>query len=395
MSVVMTTGQVHGVELTIVPDDQPARNVVVHGRRIQAEDGAVLGGVIAVHDVTALKRHEAELEAAVTALADEREFEAAVLEVINAGVVACDADGNVVVRNATQRDFTGVPDVPRRLSAAGEANLQMRSADGQEIRAGQLAAAPRPGRRGDRRPARTPRPGRPARARRDRHGQAHPRRGRAAARRGVGLHRRHRPVGRAGGADQERGIPRRRARRQSRPHLHRRRPERRGRVVLPQPRGHARLQRAADPGHGRGDGHAAGTPGRPRPAACRSDRGPESCRRRGPADALPDQGPGRAVPLALPAGHAVLPGRRRQRAATAGRGSRRHRRRRHRGPADRRRAARSADRSAQPAPACPTGSAWPCAVRPVPARNWPYCSATSTGSRTSTTPPGTRPATRC
>jgi PAS domain S-box-containing protein len=133
MTRVMTTGQVHDVELTIVPTDQPPRNVVVHGRRIHAEDGEVLGGVIAVHDVTAIKQHEVELQAAVTALADEREFEAAVLEVINAGVVACDADGNVVVRNATQRRITGIAGVALALSDVGAVPLRVRTPEGVDI----------------------------------------------------------------------------------------------------------------------------------------------------------------------------------------------------------------------------------------------------------------------
>lgn len=52
----------------------------------------------------------AQREAALSALADQRRFDRAVLESVSVAVLACDADGAVVVRNAAQRRLTGVGD---------------------------------------------------------------------------------------------------------------------------------------------------------------------------------------------------------------------------------------------------------------------------------------------
>jgi diguanylate cyclase (GGDEF)-like protein/PAS domain S-box-containing protein len=48
--------------------------------------------------------------AAIAELADQRQFDQAVLEVVNAGVLACDAQGTIVIRNAAHRRLTGVAD---------------------------------------------------------------------------------------------------------------------------------------------------------------------------------------------------------------------------------------------------------------------------------------------
>jgi PAS domain S-box-containing protein len=49
----------------------------------------------------------AQRAAAIDELADQRRFDQAVLEVVNAGVVACDAEGAIVVRNAANRRLAG------------------------------------------------------------------------------------------------------------------------------------------------------------------------------------------------------------------------------------------------------------------------------------------------
>ena len=49
----------------------------------------------------------AQRMAAIAELADQRRFDQAVLEVVNAGVVACDAEGTIVVRNAAHRRLAG------------------------------------------------------------------------------------------------------------------------------------------------------------------------------------------------------------------------------------------------------------------------------------------------
>ncbi|QJY49558.1 GGDEF domain-containing protein [Pseudonocardia broussonetiae] len=58
--------------------------------------------------VLALAISVAQREAALVQLARLRRFDLAVLEVVNAGVLACDADGNVLVRNRVHRRATGV-----------------------------------------------------------------------------------------------------------------------------------------------------------------------------------------------------------------------------------------------------------------------------------------------
>lgn len=80
--------------------------------------------------VLALAVSVAQREAAHAALVDQQRFDKAVLEVVNAAVVACDADGEIVVRNAAHRRLTGLTDAenltseqhrtPLRHALAGE-----------------------------------------------------------------------------------------------------------------------------------------------------------------------------------------------------------------------------------------------------------------------------------
>ncbi|GAA3229815.1 hypothetical protein GCM10017691_22160 [Pseudonocardia petroleophila] len=70
--------------------------------------------------VLALAISVAQREAALGRLAGQRRFDRAVLEVVNAGVLACDAQGRIVVRNRAHRLATGVADTgdvePGRLA---------------------------------------------------------------------------------------------------------------------------------------------------------------------------------------------------------------------------------------------------------------------------------------
>ena len=115
---VLADGQLHGAELIVAREGYPTRHLVVHGRQIRAADGTLLGAVTAAHDVTELKRREAELEVAVSALADQREFDRALLEVVDVGVAACDVDGALVICNAAHRQMTGIRDIG--LPTAGQ-----------------------------------------------------------------------------------------------------------------------------------------------------------------------------------------------------------------------------------------------------------------------------------
>jgi diguanylate cyclase (GGDEF)-like protein/PAS domain S-box-containing protein len=72
--------------------------------------GALVAGFLAACAlvVLALAISVAQREQALRALADQRLFERALLEVVDAGVLACDAEGAIVVRNRAHRRVTGV-----------------------------------------------------------------------------------------------------------------------------------------------------------------------------------------------------------------------------------------------------------------------------------------------
>ena len=61
--------------------------------------------LVTVSDVTALRHADEERRAALSALAGEREFLGALVSNLDAGVIACDANGVVTVTNATFRLF--------------------------------------------------------------------------------------------------------------------------------------------------------------------------------------------------------------------------------------------------------------------------------------------------
>lgn len=74
--------------------------------------GALVAGFMAACAlvVLALTISASQRERAIRALADQRLFERAVLEVVDAGVLACDAEGTIVIRNQAHRRVTGVGD---------------------------------------------------------------------------------------------------------------------------------------------------------------------------------------------------------------------------------------------------------------------------------------------
>lgn len=61
--------------------------------------------LLSISDITALRRADEERRAALGALADEQEFLRALVRNLDAGVVACDARGELTVTNATFRLF--------------------------------------------------------------------------------------------------------------------------------------------------------------------------------------------------------------------------------------------------------------------------------------------------
>ena len=126
-------GSVCNAEIVIHPAGHPATTVLVSGHALRGMDGQVVGAVVAMHDVTVLNQREADLREALEALAEREEFGDAVLETVNAGVLACDPDGTVVLRNATQRRLTGVADGESVSSDQIAARIVVLQTDGTEL----------------------------------------------------------------------------------------------------------------------------------------------------------------------------------------------------------------------------------------------------------------------
>lgn len=72
-------------------------------------------------------------EAALLALSEHREFAEHVLEAVSAGVLACDATGEIVLRNAAQRRITGVADGVEVSSEQVAAGLRVVGPEGVEL----------------------------------------------------------------------------------------------------------------------------------------------------------------------------------------------------------------------------------------------------------------------
>lgn len=86
--------------------------------------------VVCVFAVLVVTLTVAQRDAALDELADQRRFDRAVLETVDAGVVACDPGGGIVLRNAAHRRATGVGDPePADLEALAQ-RLQMFEPDG-------------------------------------------------------------------------------------------------------------------------------------------------------------------------------------------------------------------------------------------------------------------------
>lgn len=83
--------------------------------------------------VLALSVTVAQRESALTQLARQRAFDEGVLELVDAAVLACDATGEVVLRNAAQRRITGVADDARPTSEQVAARLRVLTETGREL----------------------------------------------------------------------------------------------------------------------------------------------------------------------------------------------------------------------------------------------------------------------
>jgi diguanylate cyclase (GGDEF)-like protein/PAS domain S-box-containing protein len=126
-------GTVSNAELTIAHSGAPAVRVMATGTALRGPQGEVVGAVVTMHDVTLLRQREAELAQAWQALARRKQFDEAVLESVNVGVMACDVNENVVVRNATLRAMTGLPDGEYVGLDAAMARIAVSEYDGSDL----------------------------------------------------------------------------------------------------------------------------------------------------------------------------------------------------------------------------------------------------------------------
>jgi diguanylate cyclase len=101
-------GRTWKAEMVIAPAGGVAIRVMATGTPLHGPSGEPVGAVITMHDVTLLHQREAELRDAWAALARRTQFDEAVLESLTVGVMACDVDENVVLRNAALRRLIGM-----------------------------------------------------------------------------------------------------------------------------------------------------------------------------------------------------------------------------------------------------------------------------------------------
>jgi diguanylate cyclase len=126
-------GSTWKAELIIAPAHAAATRVIATGTALHGSAGEVVGAVITMHDITLLGQRESELHDAGAALVLRTQFDEAVLESVNVGVMACDVDENVVLRNAALRRLTGLPDGERVGLDGAMARIAVSEIDGTEM----------------------------------------------------------------------------------------------------------------------------------------------------------------------------------------------------------------------------------------------------------------------
>jgi len=125
------TGVVHRIE---IPGRRPMW-VRINARPIAGEGGGPGGVVASFADITEARQAEEELGAALSALHGERTFLRVLLDNLEEGIVACDAEGHLTLLNPAARRFHGLPEdlevVGRPVSSAG-----LRTVEGTPMDAG-------------------------------------------------------------------------------------------------------------------------------------------------------------------------------------------------------------------------------------------------------------------
>lgn len=117
------TGAVQG----IVRAGRPVLWLQINARPLIDADGATSGVVASFADVSAERAATARLQGALAELGRERTFLQVLLDNLEEGIVACDAEGRTTLVNPATRRFFGIPDdadpVGEPLTAAGLRHL--------------------------------------------------------------------------------------------------------------------------------------------------------------------------------------------------------------------------------------------------------------------------------
>jgi diguanylate cyclase (GGDEF)-like protein/PAS domain S-box-containing protein len=106
----LITGEGHVLGTLCVLDTTPRRLTHTQVRLLRSLSHQVMDQLEHRRQADAMAAEMAGHEVARLELSRQKQFDAAVLEAVNAGVLACDADGNVVLRNAAQRRLTALRD---------------------------------------------------------------------------------------------------------------------------------------------------------------------------------------------------------------------------------------------------------------------------------------------
>ncbi len=130
----------YAVERTYLRKDGSRMPALISVGAVRGADGSphrLVGMVIdvsaQVEGQTALVAANDQLREAIAAIATRRQFGEAVLETVNVGVLACDADHHVLLRNAAQRRLTNLDDDEDINVDRVTGHLVMLEADGTEL----------------------------------------------------------------------------------------------------------------------------------------------------------------------------------------------------------------------------------------------------------------------
>jgi diguanylate cyclase (GGDEF)-like protein/PAS domain S-box-containing protein len=188
---VLAEGPVSGALIAIAREGLPVRIVRCDGRRLVDPDGRILGAIVAMTDVTAVRQ-------AARLLAEREAFTRVLLDTVQTAIVACDEADDLTYVNRVAGHVYGLPEdldttaaaAEQRLHDAATAGFHAFTPTGEPLPLHQLPDAARPprgrrDRRGRRRTARAP-AAHPARPR-----SRVPRPERRRARRRDGVERHH------------------------------------------------------------------------------------------------------------------------------------------------------------------------------------------------------------